>query len=172
MRPHKKKLLYVPDNDVNIYDYGSDSDGADEEIGVISRGSRAKKYHYNDSRNSLPTRINQFILFCLSMLILYSTINPDNGILGIVFKGSICDHVINGAISIKDFVYDISKPKVKNRKTAIKTTTEVPAKEKETVDVKSENDTGSENEFSDESEEEDVPADIEIPVINAGPKPK
>lgn len=164
MRPHnKKKLVYVPENDVNVYDY--DSDGADEEIGVIARGSRIRKYHYDDPRSSLSTRINQFILFCLSIILLYSMINPDNGIFGIILKGSLCDHVTKGAISIKTFINDGSRTKANNRKPAIKTTeADKSTKEKETVvtdDVKSEHGTGSENELGDESEEEDVPVENE-----------
>ena len=177
MRPQKKKLVYVPDNDVNVYDY--ESDGADEEIGVIAHGSRLKKYHYDDSRNSLSTRINQFILLCLSLIILYSMINPDNGIFGIVFKGSLCDHVINGATSIKNFVNNGSKTKVKNRKTAIKITEAgagIKEKEKETVVtdtdvVQSEHESGSESELGDESEEEYLPDENEIPSIKRSENP-
>jgi YD repeat-containing protein len=103
MRPHRKKLLYVPDNDV--YDY--ESDGADEEIGVISRGGRRRKYHYDDSRNSLSTRIFQFLSLNFVLIVIYAAICPNNGILGIEFKGSFCHIVVKGFQSIKRFAVEV-----------------------------------------------------------------
>ena len=107
MRPQKKKLVYVPaDDDVDVYDYESD-----EEVAVSPRGyvSKSRKYHYDDSRNYLGTRINQFFHLCFFLIVVYSTIYPNNGVLGIRFTGSLPASIITSANQVIDYASKLSK---------------------------------------------------------------